>query len=176
MAWLNLHSGEAKGLDDWHWVTVTAWRNTVTAPSVHGFGRRRRSPWTFGSGSDHCWAAASWRRREAEPGCGMVDGPLGGAGLWGALPERCGFCPHGGGQEGKRDAWRIPELTLWAFALLGGAGRVFACGASATRRGIGISNLDFALAVLDPTALVWLALDESAVFPYAGLVQAGAGP
>ncbi len=22
VAWLNLHSGEAKGLDDWHWVTV----------------------------------------------------------------------------------------------------------------------------------------------------------
>ncbi len=46
--------------------------------------------------------------------------------------------------KAKRDAWRIPELTLWAFALLGArrAG-IWACAASTTRRGIGISNLDF---------------------------------
>ena len=24
VAWLNLHSGEVEGLDDWHWVTIIA--------------------------------------------------------------------------------------------------------------------------------------------------------
>ena len=57
-------------------------------------------------------------------------------------------------------AWRIPELTLWAFALLGGAPGGYLgmrCFRHKTRHWYFKFGFP-ALAVLDLTALVWLAL------------------
>ena len=62
--------------------------------------------------------------------------------------------------KAKRDAWRIPELTLWAFALLGGAPGGYLgmrCFRHKTRHWYFKFGFP-ALAVLDLTALVWLAL------------------
>ena len=44
------------------------------------------------------------------------------AGLWVLFLSAVDFALMGVDKwKAKRDAWRIPELTLWAFALLGGA-------------------------------------------------------
>lgn len=62
--------------------------------------------------------------------------------------------------KAKRDVWRIPELTLWAFALLGGGVGGFLgmrCFRHKTRHWYFRYGFP-ALAVLDLVCLVWLAL------------------
>lgn len=66
--------------------------------------------------------------------------------------------------KAKRDAWRIPELTLWAFALLGGAPGGY---------------LDMALLPPQDAALVfqiWISCSGGPGPGRTGLAGAGVGP
>ena len=89
VAWLNLHSGEAEGLDDWHWVTVIGLEEHSDGPllcTVLDGGREITVDFRL-------WFRTTKLSRDA----GVVGGPLGGGGALGAFPERCGFRPHGSG-------------------------------------------------------------------------------
>ena len=99
VAWLNLHSGEAEGLDDWHWVTVIGLEEHSDGPllcTVLDGGREITVDFRL-------WfrPLAGRRTRGAGGGlsrdAGVAGGPLGGGGALGAFPERCGFRPHGSG-------------------------------------------------------------------------------
>ena len=83
------------------------------------------------------------------------------AGLWVLFLSAVEFALMGVDKwKAKRDAWRIPELTLWAFALLGGAPGGYLgmrCFRHKTRHWYFKFGFPV-LAVLDLTALVWLAL------------------
>ena len=102
------------------------------------------------------------------------------AGLWVLFLSAVDFALMGVDKwKAKRDAWRIPELTLWAFALLGGAPGGYLgmrCFRHKTRHWYFKFGFP-ALAVLDLTALVWLVLGGVRRFSVCGSAfGAGAGP